>query len=117
MASILIVDSHEATRDLYQRELHRSFSVIAVADAEAALQVLQTTDLVAVIVEPAGLDDSGWNLISTIYNLQSHPPIRVILCSALDERRRGLALGAAAYLVKPVLPATLLETVHRVLQG
>lgn len=117
MASILIIESNEATRDLYERELHRTFSVIATGDAEKALRVLQSTDIAAVILEPAGLDDSAWNLITTIHSIQSHPQIRVILCSALDERKRGLAMGAAAYLVKPVLPATLLDTVNQVLQG
>jgi DNA-binding response OmpR family regulator len=40
--------------------------------------------------------------------------VPIILCSALDERKRGLELGASAYLVKPVLPAALLEALRRV---
>jgi DNA-binding response OmpR family regulator len=43
--------------------------------------------------------------------------IPLIVCSTLDERRRGIALGAAAYLVKPTLPATLLATLQQVLRG
>lgn len=117
MASILIVESNAATRELYERELHRTFSVIATGDAEEALRVLHSTDIAAVILEPAGLGDSAWNLIATIHSIQNYPQIRVILCSALDERKRGLAMGAAAYLVKPVLPATLLDTVNQVLKA
>jgi DNA-binding response OmpR family regulator len=44
-------------------------------------------------------------------------PLRIILCSVLDDRRRGMNLGAAAYLVKPVLPKTLLDTLKQVLHG
>lgn len=115
--AVLIVDRDTATRELYQRELHRSYRVLTTPNAEQALQMLQTTDVAAVIVEPAGLDDAGWNLISAIRDLRRPGTIRVVLCSALDERKRGLALGVAAYLVKPVLPATLLDTLDQVLQG
>jgi DNA-binding response OmpR family regulator len=114
---LLIVEKDEATRELYQRELSRTYSVITTEDAQQALDVLQPKEIAAVILEPATSGDAGWALISSIRDMRDRSPVRVILCSVLDERRRGMRLGAAAYLVKPVLPITLLDTLNQVLQG
>ena len=114
---LLIVEKDEATRELYRRELSRTYSVITTENAQQALEVLKTHEVAAVILEPATSDDAGWDLISSIRHLSNGSSIRVILCSALDERRHGMSLGAAAYLVKPVLPMTLLDTLNHVLQG
>ncbi len=114
--AVLIVERDTATRELYERELHRTYQVLTTASVEQTLQVLQTTDVAAVVIEPAGLDDAGWNLVAAIRSMHPRDTVRVILCSALDERKRGMALGVAAYLVKPVLPVTLLDTLDHVLQ-
>jgi ABC-type transport system involved in cytochrome bd biosynthesis fused ATPase/permease subunit len=42
-------------------------------------------------------------LLAAIKSLPGSSPIPVVLCSTLDERKRGMEMGAAAYLVKPVL--------------
>ena len=114
---LLIVEKDEATRELYRRELSRTYNVITTEGAQQALEVLQTQEIAAVILEPDASDDTGWALIYSIRTMRDRSPIQVILCSALDERRRGMKLGAAAYLVKPVLPMTLLDTLNHVLQG
>jgi DNA-binding response OmpR family regulator len=113
--TLLIVEKDAATRELYRRELGRSYAVVAAEDAYQALEVLRSERVEAVILEPVTADDIGWDLISAIRALPNQPPIPVILCSALDERRRGLSLGAAAYLVKPVLPSSLLATLRQIL--
>jgi DNA-binding response OmpR family regulator len=112
--AILIVEHDEATRELYLRELSRDFRVFACCDECAALELLRTHDIRAVVLEPGLADGSGWDLLADLKRAVGMHTIPVILCSALDERKRGLELGASAYLVKPVLPATLLEAVRRV---
>lgn len=117
MTTVLLVEPDDATRDLYRRQLSRSFVVLASSDFSEALQWLQEEEVHAVILEPAISDGSGWTLLHLLGTMQFQSPLPVILCSALDERRRGINLGAAAYLVKPVLPMTLVDTLNRVLQG
>lgn len=117
MTTVLIVEEDEATRELYERELGRSFRILASGDADRSLRLLQSEAIDAVVLEPAISNGTGWNLMETLRNTQNHVPPRFILCSALDERRRGLGLGASAYLVKPVLPVTLLDTLKQVLQS
>jgi DNA-binding response OmpR family regulator len=112
--AILIVERDEPTRELYLRELRRDFRVFACCDERAALELLHTHDIRAVVLEPGAADGSGWDLLADLKHVAGARAIPVILCSALDERKRGLELGASAYLVKPVLPAALLEALRRV---
>ena len=112
--AILIIEHDEPTRELYLRELSRDFRVFACCDECAALELLREYDISAVVLEPGRADGSGWALLTDLKHTAGTRTIPVILCSALDERKRGLELGASAYLVKPVLPAALLEAVRRV---
>jgi DNA-binding response OmpR family regulator len=113
--AILLVENDEPTRELYQRALSRDYQVVCCSDAHAALDLLRQANIRAIILEPGLSGGDGWTLL---HSLQQHPETRaipVVLCSTLDERKRGMSLGAAAYLVKPVLPLTLLETLHRLI--
>jgi DNA-binding response OmpR family regulator len=112
--AILIVERDEPTRELYLRELSRDFRVFGCCDECAALELLRAHDIRAVVLEPGPADGSGWELLANLKRAGGTRAIPVILCSALDERKRGLELGASAYLVKPVLPVALLEAVRRV---
>lgn len=111
--TILLIEHDEATRALYARELGREYRVFACPDEHEALALLHAHAICAVILEP-GPAQGGWALLTTIKQTGAIRGIPVILCSTLDERKRGLELGASAYLVKPVLPAALLETVRRI---
>jgi len=58
-----------------------------------------------------GLD--GWQVLRQLKNDPNLRDIPVILTSSLDERRRGLHLGAAEYYVKPLESASLRRAVER----
>lgn len=113
--TILIVEQDDATRELYQRELGRRFRVVTSSNAEQTLALLRNDQFDALVLEPSVSNGAGWTLLEA---LQASPPLappHIVLCSALDERRRGMSLGADAYLVKPVLPSALLSTLDQIL--
>ena len=112
--AILIVEHDEPTRELYLRELSREFRVFACCDECTALELLRAHNIHAVVLEPGAADGSGWDLLVELKHTAGTRAVPVILCRALDERKRGLELGASAYLVKPVLPAALREALRRV---
>ena len=105
--TILIIEDDLLTRELYQRELSQRFRVFSCADEQSALAVLQTETISAVVLEPALPREEGWSLLATIRATPRTKMVPVILCSTVDERKRGILAGATAYLIKPVLPATL----------
>lgn len=115
--AILILENDAATVQLYQRELGRTYRVIASGDARQALEILDSEAINAVVLEPAAFDENGWDLLAAMTTQRRGHSVPIVVCSVLDERRRGMSLGAAAYLVKPVLPVALQDTLDHVLQG
>jgi len=111
---ILIIESNNPTLELYRRELSRNFRVLACAEEAAALELAQTPDLAAVVLEPAISNGQGWKLLGDLR--QALHGIPIILCSTMDERKRGQEAGAADFLVKPVLPQVLVETLLRAIR-
>jgi DNA-binding response OmpR family regulator len=112
--TILIVEQDDPTRELYSRELSRDYRVVTCGDGRDALELLRAHDIRAVVLEPGAADGRGWDLLAAMRHEPNMCGIPVILCSTLDERKRGMELGAIAYLVKPVLPTVLLEALRRV---
>jgi CheY-like chemotaxis protein len=59
-----------------------------------------------------GLD--GWEVLRQIRADQATRELSVIVVSILDEKARGLALGADAYLIKPVAKDDLVRALREV---
>ena len=112
--AILIVECDLPTLELYRRELSRDYQILTCSETQKALTLLHTHPVSAVVLEPSAPDEQGWSLLAAIKSLPGHSPIPVVLCSTLDERKRGMEMGAAAYLIKPVLPTTLRDTLRQV---
>lgn len=107
---ILIVDDDPATCALYERVLGNTYRVIVCGDKVQALAVLQSERVAVVVLEPNLAYGQGWAMLADM-----HGDVPVVLCSSVDERRRGLMLGSAAYLLKPFLPSVLLATVQQLI--
>jgi DNA-binding response OmpR family regulator len=114
---VLIGEPDQATSELYQRALHAAFDVITAPDEDTLLHLLRTLPIAALVLEPAIFAARGWERLAAISCVCAERAIPLVVCSTLDERRRGIGLGVAAYLVKPTLPATLLDTLRHVIEG
>ena len=113
--TILIVEPDSATRELYRRELSGTYHVVCLPDAVQALPLLHSEHISAIVVEPARSDSLGWDFVATLKQTPQTRGIPVIICSVLDERRRGMECGARDYLIKPVLPSHLMATIRKLL--
>ncbi len=114
-ATILIIENDPPTLELYRRELIQDYQVLPCLNEEEALRLAGSPDLCAVVLEPAISDGSGWRLLSKLKKAFGERQIPIILCSTQDERRRGLKEGASAFLVKPVLPIELHDTLRKII--
>lgn len=112
---VVLGEPDQATSVLYQRTLGAVFSVLVAGDQEAILELLRSQAVVAVIVEPALFARSRWEQLEVVGQACARVGVPLLICSTQDERQRGQELKAAAYLVKPTLPITLLETLRQVL--
>lgn len=112
--AILLIDSDAPTLELYRRELSREYQIFTCSDTQQVLTLLETHNISVAVLEPSMPDEQGWSLLAAIKQAPGLANLPVVLCSTLDERKRGMEMGAVAYLVKPVLPTTLRETLHQI---
>ena len=114
---VLILDTDEATRELYRRELARRFRVLTCSTEHEAWAALAGQGVDALVLELTALDDDDWSFVARLHAMeQAHQPA-IVVCSTLDARRRGAELGAAAYLIKPVAPHALMSALAAALQS
>jgi CheY-like chemotaxis protein len=56
---------------------------------------------------------NGWDVLTQLKSDPQTQDIPVVICSGIEDRRQGLALGAYDYLVKPVLKEDLLRCLQK----
>ena len=110
--AIFIIDDNAPLLALYAEILRPERRVVTCSHAQDVAAMLAAENVELVILEPAVAGPYGWELLKTIAGDYALP---VLVCSALEDRKFGLEAGAAAYLVKPILPATLREAVKSIL--
>ena len=109
MAHILVVEDDLAIRELVKRNLQMvGHTCCCVADGKGLTELVdrEKIDLIILDVMLPGL--SGFELIQ---ELQDIPVIFVTAKGALEDKLKGLALGAEDYIVKPF---EVLELIARV---
>jgi DNA-binding response OmpR family regulator len=113
LPTVLIVESDQATYQMYRRALQPEYHVLVASYDDDVLTLVKANPIDAVVLEPGPIGGRGWALLADLKHLPELQSLPIVVCTAQDERRRGQELGSAAYLIKPVLPAALLETVRR----
>ncbi|MDQ2995515.1 MAG: response regulator, partial [Chloroflexota bacterium] len=98
-----LTTAEQITRYLHDLEIE-SVTMRHGADV-VALAAAEQPDLI--ILDLLLPDISGWDVLAQLKAEPRTRAIPVLIISVLDERARGLALGAAEYLVKPVVYADL----------
>ena len=100
---ILVVEDEAKTADYLKRGLEESGYRVEVArngvDGKHLIEE-ETFDLVILDVMLPGLD--GWQLVQVVRQRSAHTPVLFLTArDAVEDRVRGLELGADDYLIKP----------------
>jgi CheY-like chemotaxis protein len=112
--SVLMVDDNLDTLHLFQRYLSGTrYRFVGIEDPASTLSVAASLlpSIIVLDVMLPGLD--GWELLG---RLREHPATRnlpIIICTVMPQEQLALALGAAAYLRKPVSREVLLSALDR----
>jgi CheY-like chemotaxis protein len=109
--SVLVIDDNEDALQLYQRYFtgtHYAFYGTSYPEQALSLVERLAPNIIILDVMLPGVD--GWELLSLI---REHPKIHgtpVVVATILPQEELALALGAAAYVRKPVNQTELLKT-------
>lgn len=114
--ALLLVENDPLSLMLYDRELNPYYSIIPCKNEADAWLALGNKKISLIILEPANGNDWVWGLLEQIKAIEGMANIPVIFCSVLDEKKRALQQGIAAYLIKPVYANVLRQHVQEFLE-
>jgi signal transduction histidine kinase/CheY-like chemotaxis protein len=87
----------------------QSIPARSIAAAAAALEAIRPA---AIVLDLRMQGEDSWDFLARLKRDESTAGIPVIIASTLDDRQKGLALGADAYGVKPIDTQWLLDTLN-----
>jgi CheY-like chemotaxis protein len=112
---VVLVDDDRASLDLLSAYLNGSPTrVLRARDGIEALELIRKVRPAAVVLEIRLPRLDGWQVLGELKADPATAAIPVVIASAVDDRARGLALGADLYLLKPVHRDELVDALRRV---
>ncbi len=108
--TVLIIDDNEGVVALLRRYLRctssRVYGAQSAAEALAALDRVRPDVIILDVMMP---DRDGWELLQLLRAREAGRRARIVVCSIVNDPQLALALGADAFLPKPVDQASLLH--------
>ena len=115
-ATVLLIEDDPRSVELLTLYLEGGgFEVLACADGLTGMETARQQRPDTIVLDIMLPDLSGWDFLSLVKGDETTARIPVVIVSMLDERGKGLAMGAADYLVKPVSREDLLATLYPII--
>jgi signal transduction histidine kinase/CheY-like chemotaxis protein len=101
--TVLVIDDDPTARELMATYLSDAgFAVETAASGLDGLRQARELRPAAIILDILMSDIDGWSVLAALKGKPELADIHVVIVTIIDEQRRGIALGAAAYLTKPI---------------
>jgi PAS domain S-box-containing protein len=111
---VLAIDDDPQVIGLYERYLNpQGYYVVPLTDPSKAKEQVLKINPYAITLDIMMPNKDGWSVLT---DLKSDPATRdypVIICSIMEQADKGFSLGAADYLVKPILEEDLVCALDR----
>ncbi len=115
VGEVVVIEDDRLSIDLLTAYLSdAALRVTTARDGQSGLEAVRQVrpDVVLLDIRLPGID--GWSVLQALKSREETRDIPVIVVSIVDEQAHGVALGAAAYLVKPVGRDDLLAALRSV---
>ena len=122
MKNVLVVEDSRAIRSMIRVSLEEAggFFAVEAGNGFEALKTLPTRRFDLIITDINMPDINGLELIGYVKSNPTYRDIPLIIVSTEkteEDKKRGLTLGAAGYVVKPFRKEELMSMVTKVLGG
>ncbi len=120
MKNVLIVEDSKAIRSMIRVSLEEAgdFYAVEAGNGFEALKTLPTRDFDLIITDINMPDINGLELIGFVKSNPAYKDIPLIIVSTEksdEDKKRGMALGASGYIVKPFTKDELMASVKTTL--
>ncbi len=114
---ILVIDDDPDAVYLLQENLtHEEYTIVGVQSGDEGQQKARGLNPDAILLDILMPDKDGWQVLHDLKSDPATTNIPIILLTIVDKKALGMRLGAAAYLLKPLNPAEVLETLRKVIK-
>jgi PAS domain S-box-containing protein len=111
---ILAIDDDPQVISLYERYLTpQGYHVVALSEPGRAKERIKELKPYAVTLDIMMPNIDGWSVLMDLKSDPSTRDIPIIICSIVEQTDKGFNLGAADYLVKPILEDDLVHALDR----
>jgi|YNPNPStandDraft_1061719.scaffolds.fasta_scaffold04661_3 CheY-like chemotaxis protein len=112
--SVLLIDDNQGLIRLFCRYLrHQPYRVYSATNADEALAMLDQLQPDVIILDIMMPERDGWEVLQALRQRDAGRRARIVICSIINDPKLSAALGADAFLHKPVDQASLLQVLER----
>lgn len=109
--TILLVDDNDEVAQLLTRYLSKhGYQIIRATSGHEAIRLTRELQPYAIVLDVMIPEPDGWAVLQTLHNHHETYHIPIIVSTVLSASELALALGAAAFLNKPIAEADLIAT-------
>ena len=112
---VLAIDDDPQVISLYERYLNpQGYHVVPLTDPSKAKERIKELEPFAVTLDIMMPNIDGWTVLTELKSDPATRNIPIIICSIVEQSDKGFNLGAADYLVKPVLEDDIVHALTRI---
>jgi PAS domain S-box-containing protein len=113
---VLIVEDDESAQELMASYLESGgYRTLTVGLGQDAVRLAREGKPAAITLDMLLPGKTGWEILHDLKSSAATATIPVVIVSVIDERKMGLAMGAADYLIKPVSQEKLLSVLREII--
>ncbi len=113
-APVLVVEDDPQAAHLLTLQVEGAGCGVVVAQsAGEALEKARSCHPFVITLDILMPEQDGWHILQDLKSSPETAEIPVVIISVVEDQRRGMALGATDYFVKPVDPESLLGRIKR----
>ena len=113
---LLIIDDNEGLREMLSRYLAgQEYEILAAGNGPEGIACAEKFHPNVIVLDVMMPMEDGWQVLQRLQRIETTRDIPVIICSVLHDPELAFALGASAFLSKPVLRADIVRAIDRLM--